>query len=315
MQRVQIFSSSLKALFFWWSFFFSCFLPIATAFIQHFQPACLERSNLQQSNFHRVTMIANANEAEHVSNVRIPNHENGYELASFIEERNHDSRSILVMCHGLLSSKAGTTIHGISQRLPNINVCRFDFGGNGESGGDFIYAGYQREISDLRAVIEYLRSNQWDVKAILGHSKGATCVTQYAAKYDDVDLIVNLSGRYHMMTQAKGRFTDEQMRQLEEEGSFMWEVKGNQYPVTQQDYEERRQLDVSVTQNIQRGKVLTIHGTADETIPVGDAYEWDNVIPNHRLQVIEGAGHSFRSSEEQDSVAALVQSFLSEENF
>mmetsp|Transcript_15137 Transcript_15137/g.23858 ORF Transcript_15137/g.23858 Transcript_15137/m.23858 type:complete len:316 (+) Transcript_15137:2-949(+) len=250
-----------------------------------------------------------------VTNLLIPNGDQNYELSAVINEGNPSSRSLLIISHGLLSTKESGTIRGLSERLSSINTCRFDFGGNGKSGGEFLYGGYEREISDMKAVISFLRENGWDVKAILGHSKAGTCVLQYGARYDDVDLIINLSGRYHLTAQAKGRFTEEQIQQLEQEGSFLWEAGGKQYPVTQQDFEERRQIDVSLVQNIKRAKVLTIHGSEDATIPVADAYEWGNLIENHSLEVIEGASHSFRPPGELDAVAEAVAAFLRDQGF
>ncbi|CAN0531733.1 unnamed protein product, partial [Ectocarpus sp. 8 AP-2014] len=48
-----------------------------------------------------------------------------------------------------------------------------------------------------------------------------------------------------------------------------------------------------------RSKVLAIHGTEDETIPVADAYEFDKVLLNNELVVVEGATHRFPTEPEQ----------------
>lgn len=60
-----------------------------------------------------------------------------------------------------------------------------------------------------------------------------------------------------------------------------------------------------------RSKVLTIHGTEDETIPVADAYEFGKLILQHELVVIEGGTHRFATEPEQAAVmkalAPLVQ--------
>ncbi|CAN0006073.1 unnamed protein product [Ectocarpus sp. 4 AP-2014] len=50
---------------------------------------------------------------------------------------------------------------------------------------------------------------------------------------------------------------------------------------------------------ISRSKVLTIHGTEDETIPVDDAYEFDKVLRSNELVVVEGATHPFPTEPEQ----------------
>ncbi|CAN0556870.1 unnamed protein product, partial [Ectocarpus sp. 8 AP-2014] len=54
-----------------------------------------------------------------------------------------------------------------------------------------------------------------------------------------------------------------------------------------------------IIKHCRRSKVLTIHGTEDETIPVADAYEFDKVLPNNELVVVEGATHRFATEPEQ----------------
>lgn len=41
-----------------------------------------------------------------------------------------------------------------------------------ESEGEFAYGNYWKEVEDLRAVIEYWRSQGREITAIIGHSKG-----------------------------------------------------------------------------------------------------------------------------------------------
>lgn len=59
-----------------------------------------------------------------------------------------------------------------------------------------------------------------------------------------------------------------------------------------------------------RSKVLTIHGTEDETIPVADAYEFDKVLPNNELVVVEGATHRFATEPEQVEVMKALNRYL-----
>lgn len=48
---------------------------------------------------------------------------------------------------------------------------------------------------------------------------------RYGEKYDDVPLIVNVSGRFNTGKTPRSRFTETQWKQLEETGSFLWNVK------------------------------------------------------------------------------------------
>lgn len=55
-------------------------------------------------------------------------------------------------------------------------------------------------------------------------------------------------------------------------------------------------------------RVLTVHGSADETIPVEDAIEFDKIIPNHKLRIVEGANHKYTSH--QAELASIVVEFI-----
>lgn len=53
-----------------------------------------------------------------------------------------------------------------------------------------------------------------------------------------------------------------------------------------------------------------MHGSVDEIIPVTDAVEFDKIIPNHRLQIVEGANHCYTSH--QDELVSAVLPFIKE---
>ncbi|CAM9472319.1 unnamed protein product [Choristocarpus tenellus] len=235
--------------------------------------------------------------------LEVPNVQEGYNLAGLLTVKRPDSNSVWVLCHGLCSSKDGTVPRFVSERI-HSNTYRFDFGGCGDSGGDWGYAGYKRELSDLRAVVLLLRSHGWDITCILGHSKGAAAVLHYGERYDDVPLIVNVAGRFNMEGMPRSRFTEEQWGLLETEGSFKWNVKGQDLTIRSQDLEERAALDMRKTSGaIKKSEVLTIHGTEDEIIPVADASDFAQAVGcSHELVVVPGATHRFATPPEQDMV-------------
>ncbi|XP_041998332.1 non-heme chloroperoxidase-like [Salvia splendens] len=53
-------------------------------------------------------------------------------------------------------------------------------------------------------------------------------------------------------------------------------------------------------------RVLTVHGTNDEVIPVGDAYEFAKMIRSHQLKIIQGANHGYTSHQEEMDSAVLA---------
>ncbi|KAF3658432.1 putative delta(8)-fatty-acid desaturase-like isoform 1 [Capsicum annuum] len=90
--------------------------------------------------------------------------------------------------------------------------------------------------------------------------------------------------------------------------SFGEERRRFEYRVTEKSLMDRLTTDIrGACQNIpNRCRVLTVHGSMDEMVPVEDAMEFAKNVPNHKLQIIEGADHEFTSHQDELSSAVLA---------
>lgn len=57
-------------------------------------------------------------------------------------------------------------------------------------------------------------------------------------------------------------------------------------------------------------QVLTLHGSADDTVPAKNAEEFARHIRNHTLKVVDGADHGF--SQHKDIAVETAAAFLLE---
>jgi hypothetical protein len=57
--------------------------------------------------------------------------------------------------------------------------------------------------------------------------------------------------------------------------------------------------------------VLTIHGDADVTVPVQDAYKFEKAIRNHTLKILKGASHNFNGLRFMDDLVDTITTFIS----
>lgn len=57
-------------------------------------------------------------------------------------------------------------------------------------------------------------------------------------------------------------------------------------------------------------RFLTVHGDADAIIPVGDAFEFAKILPNHKLHIVEGADHVY--NDHLAELASVVVDFMKE---
>ena len=57
-------------------------------------------------------------------------------------------------------------------------------------------------------------------------------------------------------------------------------------------------------------EVLTLHGSADATVPPEDAASYAKAVRNHMLCMVEGADHNFRSREHVDKAVKKVVDYI-----
>ncbi|BBN05237.1 uncharacterized protein MPTK1_3g11480 [Marchantia polymorpha subsp. ruderalis] len=244
-------------------------------------------------------------------NVTIIN-QDGEKLVGVIDDTG--SKELCVLCHGFRSSKKSTTLGVVASTLvtAGFSSFRFDFSGNGESEGEFAYGNYWKEVEDLRAVIEYWRSQGREITAIIGHSKGGNVVLLYASKYGDVSTVVNVSGRFDLNIGQLERFGEAGMKTLEQEGFLDVKDKaGNvEYRVTLKSLEDRLSTDMDgASKAISKDcRVLTVHGSQDEIVKIENAHDFAKRIPNHTLRVFDGAGHNYEG--DRKKLADLVLEFI-----
>ncbi|RVW52352.1 putative uncharacterized protein YDL057W [Vitis vinifera] len=224
------------------------------------------------------------------------------------------SKELVILCHGFRSSKERIPMVNLAAALgkEGISAFRFDFAGNGESEGSFQYGNYRREADDLRAVVQHFYGEKRVIIALVGHSKGGNVVLLYASKYNDVHTIVNISGRFYLERGIKGRLGQDFLQRIKQNGFIDVKNKGGkfQYRVTEESLMDRLTTDTHATcLLIQKDcRVFTVHGSCDEMVPVEDALAFANIIPNHKLHIIEGADHEFTSH--QGELASVVLDFV-----
>ena len=74
-----------------------------------------------------------------------------------------------------------------------------------------------------------------------------------------------------------------------------------------QDLQERVDTDVpAAAKKIRHSHILTLHGTADSTMPISNGYAVTEAVRNSSIRVFEGADHGF-SKHGPEVVAAVVE--------
>lgn len=225
------------------------------------------------------------------------------------------SRELVILCHGFRSSKESKTLMNLADALVSekVSVFRFDFAGNGDSDGSFQYGNCWREVDDLRAVIQYFSGHKRKVHAIVGHSKGGNVVLLYASKFHDISTVINISGRFDLKRGIEDRLGKDFMERIKKDGYI--DVMDNMgrfiYRVNEESLIDRLSTNMhAACLSIEKDcRVLTVHGSDDDIVPPEDAFEFDKLIANHKLYMIEGADHRFTSY--KSYLAGILMDFIS----
>lgn len=210
-----------------------------------------------------------------------------------------NSKTIIIMCHGFMSDKYSK---GRFDKLATaFNKCGFDalvfdFSGCGESDNDSLTI--ETEVDDLKSAISHVISKGYERIALFGYSLGTLiCLKSYIPEIVTMVLLGALTGP--MKYNWDEFFTQEQMKELEENGSIIEYISGgtrNKIIIDRKVIEGFELIDQGELLKEVKCPVLIIHGDGDEEESL--LYEKSKVAINllstdSRIEVINGATHSF----------------------
>lgn len=225
----------------------------------------------------------------------------------------HDSVEMVVLMHGIFSSKAYPPIPRIAKELrkKGIATITMDFGGHGKSDGKKKRMTIAKEIQEAKNVYEYVRNLPYVTKvSLLGHSQGGVIASMLAGE-------LSLEGRTpeKLILLAPGAVIKEACRG----GHFFGKrfdpknppeyIKcfgifklGREYLTTTQ------QLDIYGTSAHYQGPVCLIHGTKDRIVPLWCSKKYDSIYQQSQLHIIEGETHTMnrKLNETTDIIARFI---------
>lgn len=211
---------------------------------------------------------------------------------AYIPDTENEKVPLVLCAHGLGGSYRSNTAYAEQLASHGIAAYCFDFRGGGGSGsdGDPTEMSVMTEVSDLEVVLE--AASGWEFVdreriVLLGESQGGIVSAIAAARHPDA--IAGLVLLYPAF--LIGDVVHEQFgfpEEAPERFQFLWITVGRPYVEDMWDYDVYEEIGNYT------GKVLLLHGTADEIVPISYSDRAAKVYEDVDYHVLDGAGHGFQ---------------------
>lgn len=222
-----------------------------------------------------------------------------------------DRCPMVILMHGIFSSKDYNPMPAIAKGLAKAGIgsIRFDFNGHGKSEGRMQDMTIAKELSDARAVWEYVRTLPFvDGIGLLGHSQGGVVASMTAgllqAEGCAPDALVLLAPGAVIKEACQGgkffnaRFDPADPPEYIRCWGFM--KLGREYLLTTQE------LDIYGTASAYKGPVHILHGTKDSIVPLWCSEKYAETYGSaSELVLVEGENHTI-TRKRKDVVASAV---------
>ena len=231
---------------------------------------------------------------------------------------NENRMQAIIICHGFTGSRVGVdrlfvkAARALAQQ--GSYVLRFDYGGGGESNGDYGALGFDSMIDQTRTAIDYMAGMDCvDPRRIvlLGHSLGGAVAIMTAVKDRRVKRLVLWSPvayPFNDIVRIVGRQSYDQAVTSGTADYQGYSLK----PVFFESLMQHQPLQSATKFS---GEVLLIHGTSDELIPVDYSFLYQKVFWTRSeglcdKEIIFQASHTYSSSEHQQDAIKLTGEWL-----
>jgi dipeptidyl aminopeptidase/acylaminoacyl peptidase len=194
-----------------------------------------------------------------------------------------NSKSVIIMCHGLNSSKDSLTNVELEKVFlrNNIAVFRFDFFAHGESEGNSENRSVNEFVSNVLKSIEYVKQIGYIHIGVYGASFGGVASVIAASKSHDIEVMA-----------------------LKAAGIGQTSRKMYQYKV---DFDAKIWIKAGEKINI---PTLIIHGTSDEDVEMELGKELSQSIKNSKFHLYSEANHRFSKKEDFDRMIKDISEFI-----
>ena len=211
--------------------------------------------------------------------------ESGHKISAILSKPIQESKSIVVMCHGLNSGKDSLTNTELEKIFlkHDVAVFRFDFFAHGESEGNKEDRSVNEFVDNVQKAIQYVKTLGYNNIGIYGASFGGVASIMAASKTNDIKVMA-----------------------LKAAGMGQTSRKMQQYKV---DFDNKSWIKAGDKVKI---PTLIIHGTADEDVELDLGKDLAKSIKGSKLEIYSGADHRFTKKDDFERMIKDISEFIIE---
>lgn len=221
----------------------------------------------------------------------------------------------VVMGHCFTCSRHTRILIDLSTRLADngLFALRFDFSGNGQSGGDFSRSTYTKHIDEMRLAVDLVMKKGPAWIGLAGHSMGAAIAMLAGADSPAVKAVCTLAGRFTQLN-PYNLLSNIQKKELDSDGRLSIESRGRSLVLEKTFFDDAGKYSLAQNAAACKKPVLALHGDNDEIIPYSEALEGHRMNPEYiQARILPGVDHMFLDPNHRNQVAGIAADWFHEQ--
>jgi len=225
---------------------------------------------------------------------------------------NNKEKPIMVLCHGFATSKDGNTYIRLEEILNEneVSIFRFDLFGHGESDGKLEDITISEAVDDVLNAIRFLKESNYKKIGLLGSSFGGMASLLSALKRDDLYILALKSpvSDYPGLLALRDK---EEIDAWKQKGFIHFtSINGEEIKLNYSFFEDAIKANVYESADKIKFPTLIVHGDKDKIVPVEQSKKTASLIENCRLEIIEGADHTYSIPEHFEMMLGIISEFI-----
>ncbi|HXV68235.1 MAG TPA: alpha/beta fold hydrolase [Nitrospira sp.] len=238
----------------------------------------------------------------------------GHRIAAILATPSSPAASVAVLCHGFLSGKNSTTNKTLTRLLTERGIAtfRFDFFGQGESGGPFEDLTNTLAVGQTLDVLDLVRQKGYPRIGLMGSSFGGLVAILTAAQRADLACLALKCPVVDFAEELRLEFGDDELARWKATDTIPDILGGTERVALRYAFYEDclRRIAYEPARSIAAPTVI-VQGDRDEHVPLHQSRKlFEALRVDKHLELLPGADHQFTKGEDFARMTNVIADWL-----